>query len=308
MLTPGSPGDPRAEREQVARIARGAPEVFFRVCRSTGSAGATFHSLQYVSRGGQIAIEDDRGRRLMSGAAQRDLSNSWALQSVLRPENKGVIVVAAHLVFGAPGVENAAAVHEGFRAFAARRWSVGRDYVFAFHPDSLNPHVHALVRYHARNGAPLRFTLADFGRVRTEFADALRGCGLDVAASRRPERAIIRRSESIRFRKAREAAEAGRGPPLRIIPGLVRTAEDYASRGPAALHPRERRAIEDRALTLERYSSLAARLSQSDAPADRKLAADLAEFVRNLPPAETFRMVLHRALSAPERETPERTR
>jgi hypothetical protein len=179
---------------------------------------------------------------------------------------------------------------DAVRAFAEKEFESHR-WVLGMHTDTPRPHAHLTVAVAGGGGERLNPRKADLQRFREEFARALRDRGIDADATPRRARGIVMRPEKspIRRMRDREARQREAG----AIPARSR----YTER----LHGEVRKRVIDQTLATPMDAELAANqretkwtymravaeLLRHDQAETRKLAGDIARFVKDMPVAES---------------------
>jgi hypothetical protein len=203
-------------RDQLARTLRRTPEVMVKITNKASSAqgmGAVRRHLRYISRKGQVELEDQNGDRIAGSEAVRDLARTWQLGGWGIPETSHRREVFNVLLSMPPGT-NRQAVRDAARDFAALEFGDGRAYVFAAHDDEAHPHVHLSVQVRGPDGRRLNPRRQDLRRWRERFAEQLRVNGVEANASpgeRAVSRSVIRnRASRTCWRAARSRCIGGR--------------------------------------------------------------------------------------------------
>lgn len=195
-LSRASMGDEAARmRGQLARTLRHAPEVMVKITNKASSAqgiGAVRRHFRYISRNGQIELEDQNGDRISGVEALRDLTKTWQLSGWGVPDTSAQREIFNVLLSMPPGT-NRQAVRDAAREFATLEFGDGRQYVFAAHDDEAHPHVHLSVQARGPDGRRLNPRHDDLQRWREKFAEQLRAHGVEANATSRRTRGIIKR-------------------------------------------------------------------------------------------------------------------
>lgn len=258
-------GRPTALRAQVARTIRRVPEVMVKITNRRGGQngmGAIRAHLDYISRNGEVDLEDQDGNLISGRPEVRDLAQMW------RVAGRGITETstrreAFNVMLSMPPGTDRAAVKDAARAFAREELGEQRDYVFAAHDDEAHPHVHIVVLVRGRGGRRLNPRKADLQRWRERFAQELRDRGVEANATPRRTRGITQRYE-------RQA----------IKHMCARGAERYERAG----SPSDAQAAFDAHLpTLSAWRAIAAVLAKSSNVNERRLAKGIAGFVRQMP-------------------------
>lgn len=182
-------------REQLARTLGRTPEVMIKITNKASGAqgiGAVRRHLRYISRNGQVELEDQNGDRIAGAEAVRDLVQTWQFGGWGIPETSARREVFNILLSMPPGT-NRQAVRDAARDFAAVEFGDGRAYVFAAHEDEAHPHVHLSVQVRGPDGRRLNPRKQDLRRWRERFAEQLRANGVEANATPRRARGETRR-------------------------------------------------------------------------------------------------------------------
>lgn len=182
-------------RDQLARTLKRTPEVMVKITNKASSAqgmGAVRRHLRYISRNGQVELEDQNGDRISGIDAVRDLVRTWQLGGWGLPETSTRREVFNILLSMPPGT-NRQAVRDAARDFAALEFGDGRAYVFAAHDDEAHPHIHLSVQVRGPDGRRLNPRKQDLRRWRERFAEQLRANGVEANATPRRVRGATQR-------------------------------------------------------------------------------------------------------------------
>jgi hypothetical protein len=176
---------------QVARIAEKKGQAVVKVSSYSKSSGRAKAHLDYISRNGKLDLEDPFGNQLTDRDEIKDLVDSWSADSDNRKNSR----LTANVVLSAPEGSDRADVKQSVREFARERFMDNHDYLFATHDDTDNPHVHLVVKMRGYNGEKLRLGKKELHDMRKQFAEKLRENGIDVDATYRSERGVVRKPE-----------------------------------------------------------------------------------------------------------------
>ncbi|WP_342448354.1 relaxase/mobilization nuclease domain-containing protein [Brevundimonas alba] len=276
----GGGGDPSA---RFARVARRAPEVMVKITGRTRDGAHLKAHLNYVSRNGALALEGPDGERLEGRGQVRDLARDWAEEFALEPGRRRDASISLSIVLSMPAGTDAVRLQDAARAFAAETFGERFRYVFALHDEGRHPHVHLTVRRLGQDGERLNPRKADLQAWREGFARALRDRAIEAEATPRRTRCVARKAERLPVRKMRERFAAGQGP----LPAVLAVAYRAALTTDGGEAP-WLEAIRTREVGIRRVLvAEALRLSRSERPGDRALAALVERFVRERPAAIT---------------------
>lgn len=205
----GSGADAQTIRGKLGSIAKRTPQVVVRI--SGGGKGMQHISahLDYISRNGEIELEDQEGQTIAGRAGVLALREEWRNGGFRIPE-EGTRKQAVNIVLSMPAGTDELAVKRAARDFAAREFA-DHQYVMALHtfdtdPDprpSPNPHVHLAVKMRSLEGVRLNLRKHDLQRLREGFAEALREHGVEAAATNRQQRFVRTHPEKLPVRHMR---------------------------------------------------------------------------------------------------------
>jgi hypothetical protein len=254
-------------RDQLVRTLRRTPEVMVKITNKASSAqgmGAVRRHLRYISRNGQVELEDQNGDRISGAEAVRDLARTWQLGGWGIPEASHRREVFNVLLSMPPGT-NRQAVRDAARDFAAIEFGDGRAYVFAAHDDEAHPHVHLSVQVRGPDGRRLNPRRQDLRQWRERFAERLRVHGVEANATPRRARGVTQR-----YPKQGVAHMLARGE----VPMYWQ----------AVANAEQRRAgWQSHDGVLSAWWELARVIAASPARQDRAMAVGIADFVRTMP-------------------------
>lgn len=206
--TAGSTAGSREERSTAVRqklraISRRSPEVMVKVSGTSRGFGHLRAHFSYISRDGQIELEDQDGQVMNGPDGLAEVRADWQSAYPIPEERRGDETEgrdvrrreAFHLVLSMPAGTPEMALKRAVREFAAEEFS-GYQYVMALHtpttdPDpepSPHPHVHLTIKARGLSGVRLNPRKVDLQRWRERFAARLRDQGLDANATRRQTR------------------------------------------------------------------------------------------------------------------------
>ena len=255
-------------RSKLGAIARRSPEVMVKITPGAPRGMRQIkRAMDYISRKGEIDLEDQDGNVLKGKEALSELRDDWQHGGAYIGEADGKLREAFHLVLSMPEGTDELAVRRAVRDFAAREFE-GHQYVMVMHtfdtdPDpepSKHPHLHVLVKARGDDAVRLNPRKVDLQRWREGFAEALREHGIDAAASNRLQRLQHKRGEKLAVRQIRESGreltQAGRSKASPERLQRAKTLEKHA---------------------IEAYRQLCTVLANSDEVDDRRLAIRLAE-------------------------------
>ena len=213
---------------------------------------------RYISKNGQLDIEDERGEILRGKDSLQDIADDWRfggsfIQDIAEPGQRRE---AFNIMLSMPRGTDPLTVQRTAREFAQIELA-DHKYVMVLHDHQANPHVHLSVRAESKHGKRLNPRKADLHRWREVFAEKLRSHGIDAEATRQATRGRSQNYEPLWRIKARED-------------GRVRTAKmSIQFRAPQAE-------------AMKAWAAIGGALSTSPDKADRDLARSIASFVHQM--------------------------
>lgn len=249
-------------RQKLHAMVRRAPQVVVKLVRAPKGMKGIANNLTYISRDGQLEIEDQDGQVIHGKDAVADLKAEWrdggmpiAADSTMRD--------AFHLVLSMPTRTDPLAVQRAARDFATREFS-GFQYAMVLHtfetdPDphpSPHPHVHLTVKAAGLDGIRLNPRKADLQRWREGFAEALREHGIEATTTSRIHRTTRERWTVQHLRDRRTKAKV-------------------LDRQQRQTHlPRKQREV------MHHYEQVMKTLARSERGEDRQLAVELVRYLQ----------------------------
>ncbi len=190
---PRHTSSPASARSRLNGIVRKVPEVMVKVSGGGKGMRAIKAHMDYISRNGDVALENENGEVIAGKEAVRDLRDEWKNSLYGIPEESGK-KEAFNIVLSMPPGTDRKAVTDAAREFAKTEFSGNFQYVFATHDDEKHPHVHLCVKAQGIDGTRLNPRKADLQRWREGFAEALREHGIEANATPRLVRGARRRT------------------------------------------------------------------------------------------------------------------
>ena len=299
-----------ADKARLARVVRGVPEVMVKVSkpakmdkhgnpvqvnRQTEGVRVAAH-LDYISRNGQIDLENGHGDILSGKSATAALYADW-VQAHDEDRANGLATdrtrITTSLVLSMPDDTNPDAMKDAVRALAAQEFGGRHDYVMALHTDTKHPHVHLTLRTVGHDGIKLNLRKGDLQHLRDVFASKLRQRGIEAESTPRSARGVTRKSERTPVYKIRQRGEAVAVDKAKRRE-VQRDLSDHGGKLPDQLW--DGAIVERRNRVMRTYSMAAAMLARSPDPEDRDLARATERFLAGLTDVATERSSLARDL------------
>lgn len=288
-------------------VLKKAPEVMVKITGSSSGTKSLKNHLEYISRNGEIGLDDESGQCLDNIKLVRGVVEQNKAAGMAEETNKKEFL---HVMFSMPKGTPAEAMKVAVKEFCEAEFS-NRRYVLALHQDTDNPHVHVCVATQDIDRADeprLSPRKNDIFRWRQGFAEKLREAGVDAAASHRSHRSNYRKAENgvvrqIRAdnpsspvfnkgraeeRSAARVVKAMANPAKAFVgaprpPRVPRVLDDMGQELKAAIasktrpeNPAAEKITASRAATFEKWQEVAAALhAEGDSAA--KLAQDMAQ-------------------------------
>ena len=250
-----------AIRERIeATVVRRAPQVMVKVTGGGRGMKAIAAHFRYISKNGQLDIEDELGETLRGKDTLHDLADDWRFGGTLI-DDAGDRREAYNIMLSMPRGTDPLTVQRAAREFAQVELA-DHKYVMVLHDHQANPHVHISVRAESKHGKRLNPRKADLHRWRETFAQKLRGYGVEAEATWQATRGRTRNYEPLWRVKAK-------------ADGRLRTSR------PIAKHSANAMAI--RTSAVDAWREIARALAASGDKVDRDLAQSVYTFVGDMP-------------------------
>ena len=307
-------GGPRAagrltasQIEQIRLTVNRAPEAVVKVLpRSSNDLNAVGKHIDYIGRRGRLELEGDDGERLQGRVADA-LLEDWDLdiddmrrQGSLAAASKRTPPKLVHkLMFSMPPGTPPQKVLSAVRNFAREEFYGNHRYAMVLHTDEPHPHVHLVLKAVSEQGARLNIKKATLRHWRSQFASHLRGLGVAANAT---ERAVRGESRSAMKDGIYRASQRGDSRYVRTQAEAVAKA---MISGGGQSEPSKRTLLETQDAVRRGWQSVANKLLLHG---DRKLAAEVVDFVGGLAPPLTAREHLELSLRDVGRASPKQSR
>lgn len=250
-----------AVRQKLRDLVRRSPEVMVKLAKAPKGMRGIVNNLTYISRNGQLELEDEDGQLISGKEALTDLKAEWEHGGTPVPAHSRSRD-AFHLVLSMPQGTDPLGVQRAARDFAKREFQT-HQYAMVLHtfdtdPDphpSVHPHVHLTVKAVSFEGTRLNPRKPDLQRWREGFAEALREHGIDATTTSRLHRMTLERWT---VRHLHHATTSGK-----TLERLKRT-----TRQPGRVRE-----------LMRNYEEVINVLARSDRGEDRQLAADLVRYL-----------------------------
>lgn len=273
-----------AAREKLAATVRKAPEVMVKISGGGKDMRGIKAHLDYISRNGEVEIEDEQGQIHQGKEEVRDVRDNW--KGVGIPYENGTRREAFNIVLSMPPGTDRAAVKNAAREFASELFSNHR-YVFAAHDDEKHPHIHLAVKAVDLDGVRMNPRKADLQHWRETFAEKLRGQGIEANATPRQLRGVVKKAEKQSVKHINRRHREGKGGELaRVTQSQQKAVEREVKAGQKHINPAQDNISAGRKKVQQGYGAVARALAAGTAE-DKQLALEVVQFVQQMPPVET---------------------
>jgi hypothetical protein len=269
-------------REKVARTANKAPEVMVKISGGGKNMKHIKAHMDYISRNGEVEIEDENGDLHKGIDDVRDVRDAWAKGKIGIPYESEKRKEAFNIVLSMPPGTDRQSVKDAARAFAKEQFG-NHQYVFAAHDDEKHPHVHLAVKAVGNDGVRLNPRKGDLQFWREQFAEKLRDQGIEVNATPRRARGIVQKAEKQAVRHIDHDHAAGkRKAPARVTASQQQQAQQEAQGGPSRANPAQSSIEAARKDVQRAYGQIARGLAKGGGD-DKRLAVDVVKLVQQMP-------------------------
>ena len=293
--------------EKVARTANKAPEVMVKISGGGKNMKHIKAHMDYISRNGEVEIEDENGDLHKGIEAVRDVRDAWAKGKIGIPYEGEKRKEAFNIVLSMPPGTDRQSVKEAARAFAKEQFG-NHQYIFAAHDDEKHPHVHLAVKAVGHDGIRMNPRKGDLQYWREQFAEKMHEQGIEANATPRRARGIVQKAEkqAVRHMDA-EFKQGKRKTPARVTQVQRQTAEHEAATGQKHTNPAQDNISESRKATQTAYGQIARALATGETE-DKQLALNIVQLVQAMPPTTTKHEALVQRLRVNAGKSAERDR
>jgi hypothetical protein len=314
----GSAGgrDWSAIKDQLRRTVRRAPEVVINVQGSRRGKDDDHTSIEnvlrymmYISRNGRVLTTDENGDRINGADGIRDTHGAWNLDMQrMRSGKDEPLHPTFNFIFSMPAKTDPDKLLDAVQAFAREHFA-GYQYVLALHTPETepgrkkdkspeHPHVHVILRAEDENGERIYIRKGDLRAWREDFAAQLRARGIDANATSRAARGrslkAVRGAEWHTKKRYQEAIARGEAvEPPKARAARLREAAQELQEGRTEPKPWELAMAARRRDVMRELAQNTARLREEG---DNELADQVERFMQDMPPVETERRQMQRAL------------
>ena len=302
-----------AIKDQLRLTVRRAPEVVINIKGSRRGKDDDRTAIQgvlrymmYISRNGRLLTIDEHGDRIDGREAIHEAHASWDLDMQRTRSGKGESLHPTfNFIFSMPAKTDPDKMLDAVQSFAREHFH-GHQYVMALHTPQTDPatkppehpHVHLILRAEDENGQRIYIRKGDLRAWRAAFAAKLRARGIEANATSRAERGrSLKSARGAEWHIQKHYEEAMRdgkpaAPPKAKAARFVEVARELEE-GRSEPKPWELAMAARRRDVLRELKQNAARLRQEG---DNELADQIDRFMQDMPPLDSERHQIQRAL------------
>ncbi|SHJ84195.1 relaxase/mobilization nuclease domain-containing protein [Halomonas caseinilytica] len=280
-----SKGGRSGNRARARRVVNYAPEVMVKITGNAKGADHVQSHLDYISRNGNLELEDERGDVIHGKDEVRALAKDWSQDQGKRRKNTRD---TTNIVMSMPAGTESRDVKNAVRAFAKRQFGQNHQYVMALHTDTDSPHVHLTVKSLGYDSRRLNMKKGDPQKWREAFAAELERRGVEAEATPRATRGVIKRGVSQVVRHIRGKGQTPQVDQAKVREIVEDLRHQQAGKAPKP-RPWEDRIKERQTYVRKAWLTVAKALAHSRNPDDQELAKRIAAFVGSMPPMKAER-------------------
>jgi hypothetical protein len=312
LFNPASPESMAALQRTLDKV----PEVMVKITGGGRDTGTAHAHIDYIDRHGQLDVHTDEGDLLNGKAVSQFLVEDWKLDTIIHqrhrqaplPGEKDKRAKLVHnIVLSMPQGTPPQAVLAAAQSFARENFALSHRYAMVLHDPATdpkhektesgkNPHVHLVVKAVSETGERLYIRKATLQTWREQFAQALRGQGIEANATPAALRGKAKSSakgaihqHQERLEKWRTGAQEEPNNPNKPIPSALlqtrveRVLSELVNGVEPDLSGKEK-------LMATREAVLNGWMATENALREQGLnkeASQVLEFIKNLPPVKT---------------------
>ena len=270
-------------RNVLSKTVRKVPEVMVKISGGGKSLVQIKSHLDYISRNGDVPLEDENGDLISGKEAVRDLRDEWQYGRMgMTQESK--VKQSFNIVLSMPPGTDRPSVTSAARDFAKAEFGDNYSYVFATHDDEKHPHVHLCVKAMGKDGIRLNPRKADLQRWREIFAEKLNDHGIEANATKRQVRGITRKPKK---QKVLHLEQRGIDSQNRI--GQQKDVIAIVKNNEARPNPYEDKIKGSRAQVKERFTAVGDALARYGDGTDKEIAEAITRHLKEMKPPISLR-------------------
>lgn len=288
--------DWQVTKERLRRTVTRAPEVVIKVKGGGTTIAGVLRYMNYISRKGLLIAADEKGERIQGHDGIQAAHASWDLDLQRTHDRKREpLHQSFNVIFSMPAKTDPDKLFAAVQAFAQGNF-IRRQYLMVLHTPETDPsdsppphpHVHVIVRAEDEDGQRLHIRKTTLRAWREAFAAELRAQGIEANATSRAERGVSLKARGSAEYHIRERGEVSTAEARRFAEaaGDLRREETEPKPWEVAMTARRRDVLKE----------LARNAATLRKEGDTELADKVERFARELPPLDTERRRMQRAL------------
>jgi len=298
----GGDVDWQSIKSKLRRTVTRTPEVVIKVKGGGSTIAGVLRYMNYVSRNGTLIAADEKGEHVSGRDSVNATHASWDLDLQRPHDRKGdALHQSFNIIFSMPAKTDPDKLFAAVQAFAQERFA-RHQYLMALHTPETDPsksppphpHVHVVVRAEDEDGRRLHIRKSTLRAWREEFATKLRAYGIDANATSRAERGVSLKGRGSAEYHIHERGDVSTAKARRFADAALELERGYIEPKPweIAMAARRRDVLRD-------LIQSATRLREEN---DVELAEQVERYARELPPVDTEKRKMQRAIIAQVQE------
>jgi hypothetical protein len=280
-------------RRTVTRV----PEVVIKVKGGGSTFAGVLRYMNYISRNGALITVDEQGERINGRDNVIATHASWDLDLQRAHCSKGeALHHSFNIIFSMPAKTDPDKLFAAVQAFAQEHFS-RHQYLMALHTPETDPsdsppphpHVHVVVRAEDENGQRLRIRKSTLRTWREAFAAELRMHGVEANATSRADRGVSLKGRGSAEYHIKERGDISIAEALRFAEAARELEQSRPEPKPWEIAMAARRCD-----VLRSLEQSAVRLREER---DIELAEQVERYARELPPLDTEKRRIQRAIA-----------
>lgn len=250
-------------------IASKKPETVVKLRSNTKSLYQLKTHFKYVSRDGELVIENQDGDLFTTKEDIGYLCQEW--QAFGYPQVRSKLRESFHFILSMPPGTEPRGEMEAARAMCKEVFA-GHKYTLVQHLDEDHPHVHVCVMALNDKGKRLNPRKSDLQHYREVFADRLQDNGIEATASRRYQRFKYKRPENNKLRHMRK-----RGGKSKVYQEQAEVLKEHIKNNERPINPAEKSIHKVQFAAANLYMQVAQELEKQG---DKEAAKTVENFVQ----------------------------
>lgn len=276
---------------RAAAVSKRTPEAMVRITGGAKDKGHVKEHLAYITRNGEIQATNERGEVVSGREAVKDVAGEWNMAVPKRGD------LTRNVMLSMPPGTDPEKVLRAATTFADKTFAGERQYLIALHTDKDHPHVHLTLRRRGFDGRNLNPRKEDLQSWREGFAHELRQLGVAAEATPRRARGVVLKPKTQavyhmerdnKDGKKRQDGTERPAPAVQLAKFAQAVREVTGGEAPK-VRPWEMKIAERQAKIRGGWNATADALDKHGTGEARALAAQIRQFVAEMPPIQTER-------------------